>query len=110
MEGGAGSSVPVPNVNSSSSHLSIVASTANGPMTYSGIPYRTDLMDLTEEMLTGIAEKVCGSRVITYDEQQIDFGKWTRLSMTAVPVVGAFKSDGSRMLEYTQWPTWAVDP
>jgi len=43
----------------------------------------TDLMDLTEEMLTGIAEKVCGSRVITYDEQQIDFGKWTRLSMKA---------------------------
>ena len=32
-------------------------------------------------MLTGIAEKVCGSKVITYDGQQIDFGKWTRLSM-----------------------------
>jgi lysyl-tRNA synthetase class 2 len=41
----------------------------------------TDLMDLSEEMLTGIAEKVCGSRVITFDEQQIDFGKWTRFSM-----------------------------
>jgi lysyl-tRNA synthetase, class II len=41
----------------------------------------TDLMDLTEEMLTGIAEKVCGSNVITYDDQHIDFGKWTRLSM-----------------------------
>jgi lysyl-tRNA synthetase class 2 len=41
----------------------------------------TELMDLTEEMLTGIAEKVCGSKVITYDEEQIDFGKWTRLSM-----------------------------
>jgi lysyl-tRNA synthetase class 2 len=41
----------------------------------------TDLMDLTEEMLTGIAEKVCGSKVTTYDDQQIDFGKWTRLSM-----------------------------
>ena len=41
----------------------------------------TDLMDLTEEMLTGIVEKVCGSKVITYDDQQIDFGKWTRLSM-----------------------------
>ena len=40
-----------------------------------------DLMDLTEEMLAGIAEKVCGSRVITYDDQQIDFRKWTRLSM-----------------------------
>src|SRR4030095_10135651 len=41
----------------------------------------TDLMDLTETMLTGIAEKVCGSRVTTYDEQQIDFGKWSRLRM-----------------------------
>jgi len=41
----------------------------------------TDLMDLTEEMLTGIAQKVCGSTMITYDENQIDFGKWTRLSM-----------------------------
>lgn len=41
----------------------------------------TDLMDLTEEMLTGIAVKVCGSKVTTYDDQQIDFGNWTRLSM-----------------------------
>jgi lysyl-tRNA synthetase class 2 len=41
----------------------------------------TDLLDLTEEMLTGIVEKVCGSKVIKYDEQEIDFGKWTRLSM-----------------------------
>jgi lysyl-tRNA synthetase class 2 len=41
----------------------------------------TDLMDLTQEMLTGIAEKACGSRIITYDEQKIDFGQWTRLSM-----------------------------
>jgi lysyl-tRNA synthetase class 2 len=41
----------------------------------------TDLMDLTEQMVTGIVEKVCGSKVITYDDQQIDFGKWTRLTM-----------------------------
>jgi lysyl-tRNA synthetase, class II len=41
----------------------------------------TDLMDLTEVMLTGIAETVCGSRVTTYDEQQIDFGRWSRLTM-----------------------------
>ncbi len=41
----------------------------------------TELMDLTEEMFTGIAEKVCGSKTIKYDEYQIDFGKWTRLSM-----------------------------
>ncbi len=41
----------------------------------------TDLMDLTEEMITGIAEKVNGSKLTTYDDQQIDFGKWARLSM-----------------------------
>ncbi len=41
----------------------------------------TDLMDLTETMITGIAEKVCGSRVVKYDEHEIDFNKWTRLSM-----------------------------
>jgi len=41
----------------------------------------TDLMDLTEEMLGGITQRVCGSTVIKYDEQEIDFGKWTRLSM-----------------------------
>jgi lysyl-tRNA synthetase class 2 len=41
----------------------------------------TDLMDLTEEMLTGIAEKVCGSRITEYDGQRIDFNKWSRLSM-----------------------------
>jgi lysyl-tRNA synthetase class 2 len=41
----------------------------------------TDLMDLTEQMLAGIVEKVCGSKLIKYDEQQIDFGKWTRLTM-----------------------------
>lgn len=48
---------------------------------YQAFSNYTDLMDLTEEMLTGIAEKVCGSRVTTYDEHEIDFGKWTRLTM-----------------------------
>ena len=41
----------------------------------------TELMDLTEEMFKGIADKVCGSRTIKYDEYEIDFDKWTRLSM-----------------------------
>ena len=41
----------------------------------------TELMDLTEEMFKGIADKVCGSRSIKYDEYEIDFDKWTRLSM-----------------------------
>src|SRR5262245_22071158 len=48
---------------------------------YQAYSHYADLMDLTEEMVTGIVEKVCGSKVITYDDQQIDFGKWTRLSM-----------------------------
>jgi lysyl-tRNA synthetase class 2 len=48
---------------------------------YQAFSNYTDLMDLTEEMLTSITEKVCGSKVIAYDDQQIDFGKWTRLSM-----------------------------
>ncbi len=48
---------------------------------YQAFSNYTDLMDLTEQMLTGITETVCGSRVTTYDEHQIDFGKWTRLTM-----------------------------
>jgi lysyl-tRNA synthetase class 2 len=48
---------------------------------YQAYSHYSDLMDLTEEMVAGIVEKVCGSKVITYDDQQIDFGKWTRLSM-----------------------------
>src|SRR5215470_13108667 len=32
-----------------------------------------DLMDLTEKIITGVVEKVCGTRVVTYDEHTIDF-------------------------------------
>ena len=34
-----------------------------------------DLMDLTEEMLRGIAQEVVGQSVITYQGEQYDFGK-----------------------------------
>jgi lysyl-tRNA synthetase, class II len=40
-----------------------------------------DLMDLTEELLAGLALKVCGSTVVTYGEHSLDFGRWQRLSM-----------------------------
>jgi lysyl-tRNA synthetase class 2 len=42
----------------------------------------TDLMDLTEDMLSIVARDVCGSTVVTYQEQEIDLtpGKWTRIS------------------------------
>jgi len=40
-----------------------------------------ELMDLSEELLRGLAEKVCGGTKIKYGEREIDFGKYERLSM-----------------------------
>ncbi len=39
------------------------------------------IMDLVEEMNTMLAEKICGSKVITYQGKQIDMGHWERLTM-----------------------------
>jgi lysyl-tRNA synthetase class 2 len=40
-----------------------------------------DLMELTEELVTGLVDKVCGTRQVTYQEYQIDFGRWERMTM-----------------------------
>lgn len=44
-----------------------------------------ELMELTEELFREVAEKVCGSTKVKYgegeDQTEIDFGKFTRLSM-----------------------------
>jgi lysyl-tRNA synthetase class 2 len=40
-----------------------------------------ELMDMTEELFRGLAEKVTGSAQIKYGEQMIDFGRFERLSM-----------------------------
>jgi len=40
-----------------------------------------DLMALTEEMITRVAETVTGSRTVIYQEQEIDFNRWQRYSM-----------------------------
>jgi lysyl-tRNA synthetase class 2 len=40
-----------------------------------------DLMDLTEELLRGLAEKVCGSTKVNYGDHVLDFGRFERLSM-----------------------------
>ena len=40
-----------------------------------------DLMDLSEELLTGLVKKVCGSTSIRYGEHEVDFTRWQRLSM-----------------------------
>ncbi len=51
-----------------------------------------DLMALTEEMLTQVVERVCGSRVITYDGTEIDFGNWSRLRVKEA-IVKHFPAD-----------------
>jgi lysyl-tRNA synthetase class 2 len=40
-----------------------------------------DLMDLTEEMLAQVARDVNGSTKVRFEDQEIDFAKWQRLTM-----------------------------
>jgi lysyl-tRNA synthetase, class II len=40
-----------------------------------------DLMDLTEDLITRIAEKVAGSRQVQFQEHTLDFGTWHRFSL-----------------------------
>ena len=40
-----------------------------------------DLMDLTEELIQGVVDRVCESRVVTHDDKQIDFNDWSRKSL-----------------------------
>ncbi len=39
------------------------------------------LMDLTEELLRGLAEKICGGANVSFGEREIDFSRFERLSM-----------------------------
>jgi lysyl-tRNA synthetase, class II len=55
-----------------------------------------ELMDLTEELFRGLAEKICGSAKIRYGKNEIDFSKFTRLSMREAIV--------------QHWPAGAGDP
>jgi lysyl-tRNA synthetase class 2 len=49
---------------------------------YQAYATHTDLMELTEELLAGVAEKVTGARAVAYQGQVIDFsGKWQRLGL-----------------------------
>ena len=41
----------------------------------------SDLMDLTQEMITRVAEAVTGGRQVKYQEHVLDFDRWQRLSM-----------------------------
>ena len=39
------------------------------------------MMDLVEDMMKYVAEKVCGSLVVPYQGHEIDLGRWERLTM-----------------------------
>jgi lysyl-tRNA synthetase class 2 len=40
-----------------------------------------DLMELTEELIKGLVDKVCGARQVVYQDQVIDFDQWRRMTM-----------------------------
>jgi lysyl-tRNA synthetase, class II len=40
-----------------------------------------DCMDLSEELLSSLAEKICGSKRVPYGDYELDFSKFERLSM-----------------------------
>ncbi len=39
------------------------------------------MMDLVQELYTQLTQKICGSTVITYQDKEIDMGKWERMTM-----------------------------
>jgi lysyl-tRNA synthetase class 2 len=40
-----------------------------------------ELIELTKELITRVVERVCGSPVVTYQGEEIDFSSWRRLTM-----------------------------
>ena len=56
------------------------------------------MMDLVEDLNKMLAEKICGSTVITYQGKEIDMGHWERLSM----VEAVRKYAG---VDYNDWKT-----
>ena len=56
------------------------------------------MMDLVEELYTLLAEKICGSTVISYMGKEIDMGHWERLTM----VEAVKKYSGC---DYNDWAT-----
>ena len=56
------------------------------------------MMDLVEDMMKRVAERVCGGLVISYQGQEIDLGHWERLTM-----VDAVKKYSG--VDYADWKT-----
>jgi lysyl-tRNA synthetase class 2 len=66
----------------------------------------TELMDLTEELLARVADKITGSTVVAYQGQDIEFGgKWRRLGLfEALEQIGgvdrAILGDREKLMEF----------
>ena len=56
------------------------------------------MMDLVEDMMKTVAQKVCGSLVVPYQGKEIDLGHWERLTM----VEAVKKYSG---VDYADWKT-----
>lgn len=78
-----------------------------------------DMMDITEALVTGLAQKVCGSAQVKYGEHTVDFTKWQRLSMResigkywpasagAAPTPDDFKKPGGARAILDRFNAWA---
>ena len=60
-----------------------------------------ELMDLTEELFRGLAQKICGGTMVKYGELEIDFGKFERLSMREA-IVKFWPKESGMMLDVEQ--------
>jgi lysyl-tRNA synthetase class 2 len=54
-----------------------------------------DLIDLTEELITGVVDKVCGARQVVYQDHVIDFNRWQRWTMREA-VLNFWPDDATR--------------
>lgn len=78
-----------------------------------------DMMDLTEELITRIAKKVCGTTLVKYGEHEVDFTRWQRLSMresvckywpasaAPAPTLDDFKKPGGARAILDRYNAWA---
>ena len=67
-----------------------------------------ELMDLTEELFRGIAEKVASSRKIPYGDIEIDFSKFERLTMREAIVKYCPKGAGAKLEDFESKETIRV--
>ncbi len=78
-----------------------------------------DLMDLTQELLAGLAEKICGSTAVKFGEHTLDFGRIERLSMReaighywpseagAAPTIAELAAPGGPRAAAERYNAWA---